>query len=71
MFEDVNFLGNSSDLEFKRDSADTHTASFPFLFKRLIRVNTGANFIVDDESDQRAIDSRGFEGYYWTESSED
>jgi hypothetical protein len=38
-FEDVNFLGQGSDLTFDRDNANTVEMNYPFLFKRCVKVN--------------------------------
>jgi hypothetical protein len=39
LFEDVNFLGQGTDLVFDRDSANIAEISYPFLFKRCIKIN--------------------------------
>jgi hypothetical protein len=38
-FEDVNFLGQGSDLVFDRDASDPTEMSYPFIFKRCVKVN--------------------------------
>jgi hypothetical protein len=39
VFEDVNFLGLTSDIQFSRDSAATLDGTFDFLFRRLYRLD--------------------------------
>jgi len=39
VFEDVHFLGNTTDLEFKRNGAETQVIDLPFLFRRLFKVD--------------------------------
>jgi hypothetical protein len=38
-FEDVNFLGQGEDLTFDRDASETVEMSYPFLFKRCVKIN--------------------------------
>jgi len=38
-FEDVNFIGMTSEVVFKRDSADTMDGAFPFVFRRLYKID--------------------------------
>jgi hypothetical protein len=38
-FEDVNFLGQGSDISFDRDNPNTLEISYPFIFKRCVKVN--------------------------------
>jgi hypothetical protein len=42
VFEDVNFIGSTTDLEFKRDGPSTTTIDVPFLFKRVYKVDRQA-----------------------------
>jgi hypothetical protein len=52
VFDDVRFLGNTTELEFVRDAAETKIGTFPFTFKRVYRVDrqkrgTGLGGMVD------------------------
>jgi hypothetical protein len=71
VFEDVNFIGNTTAIEFKRDSADTLDLTFPFLFKRVFKVdrqkrggNTTGLDIMDKES-KAILDLQNNQNWYW------
>jgi len=39
LFEDVNFLGEGSDISFDRDAQNTLEMVFPFVFKRVVKID--------------------------------